>query len=277
MTNLLPLTESLDFCPLCYEEEFTRVHNPDICQCKKCRVYFRNPRPDQGFVLESYNEGVTFRQWQNELEIRAYLWNKRLSLVSTYQSSGALLDIGTGDGYFLNFAKTIFDVDATEVSKYGIELAIERGHTVHHGTIFDVEFDTKKFDVITMWHVLEHLPEPGRVLDRARTLLKKDGLLVIAVPNETIPCILAQIPLIKDHPFGRLSRGQEIHLIHFTPQVLTDVLRQKFGFKILGVHVDDVHIYKRKQKLPAYFVNRVCSRLFNRHLDTAMTIICTPT
>jgi len=276
MTDLLPLTESLNFCSLCGGQGFTRLYEPDICRCQSCHVYFRNPRPDQALILDSYNEGETFRQWQNELGIRSRLWKKRCSLIWAYRSSGLLLDIGTGDGYFLDFAKNIFTVEATEISKTGVEYARARGHNIHKGTIFNTKFNGKQFDVITMWHVLEHLPMPGRVLVRARSLLKQDGLLVIAVPNETIPVWSARISRKKTHPFGRLSRRQEIHLAHFTPASLTGLLKKQFGFKVLGLGVDDVHVYGRQQKLPGYYMNKLCSTLFNWHVDTAMVVFCTP-
>lgn len=276
MKDLLPLTESLDFCSLCGSQEFTRLYEPDICQCHRCHVYFRNPRPDQALILDSYNEGETFRQWQNELGIRSRLWKKRCSLVSEYCSSGLLLDVGTGDGYFLDFVKNIFTVEATEISKSGVEYARARGHNIHQGTIFDTKFNGKQFDIITMWHVLEHLPAPFHVLNKIKSLLKPDGLLIIAVPNETRPLWSARISRRKTHPFGLLSRRQEIHLAHFTPASLTGLLEQQFGFNVLNLDVDDVHVYRRRVKLPGYYLNKLCSRIFNWHWDTAMVVVCTP-
>lgn len=276
MTSFLPMTESLDSCQLCDSRELSRRYEPDICQCHACGVYFRNPRPDQGIVLSSYNEGATFRQWQHELGIRAHLWKKRCSLISAHRTSGSLLDIGTGDGYFLDFVKTSFDVEATEISESGIAFARMRGHSVHHGTIFDAEFDAKKYDVVSMWHVLEHVPMPGRVLERAKSLLKPDGFLFIAVPNETAPLFRARVSSGNVHPFGRLAHGQEIHLFHFTPRVLTGVLRTRFDLNIVSLGVDDVHVHERRKQLPCYYVNRLFSTLFNWHWDTAMVVVCTP-
>lgn len=276
MTASLPLTEPLIFCPLCHGQQFTRRHQPDICQCGACGVYFRNPRPDQSLILNSYDDGATFRQWQNELGIRAHLWEKRLSLVSAYRTSGSLLDIGTGDGYFLDFAKRLFDVKATEISKSGVEYSRARGHSVHPGTVFDAPFNTGTFDVITMWHVLEHLPMPGKVLHKVKPLLKPDGVLFIAVPNETAPLCLARASSRSNHPFGELRHGAEIHLFHFTPRTLATILRKQLGFKVLGLDVDDVHVDNRLRKLPGYYVNKLFSKLFNWHWDAAMVAVCTP-
>lgn len=276
MSKQLSLNESLDCCPVCAGKNFTLRYSPDICQCHDCEVYFRNPRPDQKQILDSYNEGETFRQWQGELDIRSRLWKKRCSLIRSYRSSGTLLDIGTGDGYFLYFAKNIFSVEATEISKRGADYAGARGHNVHLGTVFDADFDGRKFDVITLWHVLEHLPAPGQVLNKVKSLLKPDGLLVIAVPNETRPLWSARISRRRIRPFGRLSRQQEIHLVHFTPASLKRLLEQRFGFNVLNLDVDDVHVYRRRLKLPGYYLNKLCSRIFNWHWDTAMVVVCTP-
>ncbi|MEN8261210.1 MAG: class I SAM-dependent methyltransferase [Pseudomonadota bacterium] len=276
MEKILDLTERLSFCPLCDAQNFIQTHAPDLCKCNICNVFFRNPRPSHNSILRSYNTGSTFSQWQNELDIRAKLWKKRLSMISDYKSSGSLLDIGTGDGYFLDFAKMVFDVEATEISKTGVRFSRDRGHSVHHGTIFDAKFDSNQYDIITMWHVLEHMGNPGATLKRIKTLLRLNGILIIAVPNETNRLHPIHTALKNEHPFSPHTQGEEIHLIHFTPKTLTRALSNVFGFNILRLDVDDVHVHKRFLNSPRYYINRIVSRLFGWHWDTAMVVICTP-
>jgi len=266
--------ETLDCCPLCGSENFILSHKPDICRCEKCKVHFRNPRPKQEIIIDCYDKGATFRQWQKELKVRSHLWKKRLSLLESYRNSGSLLDIGTGDGYFLNFAKKNFKVEATEISETGIHYAQAWGHVVHHGTIFDAEYNEKKYDIITMWHVLEHLPEPGKVLGRIMELLNPGGLLVIAVPNEISHLYSLDTLIKKKHPFGKLGCDGEIHLIHFTPRVLLNVLKSQYGLQVHGVRVDDVHVFNRKMKLPGMYINRMLCKLTGFHFDAAMAFVC---
>lgn len=274
MSSSSPMLEILSACPLCGSERFKLYRKPDLCKCSDCKLIFRSPRPSQQLILDCYDKGATFQQWQNELDIRALLWKKRLSLVSSYRRSGHLLDIGTGDGYFLNFAKEIYQIDATEVSEFGVRQAASWGHDVHHGTIFDKEFNNKTYDLITMWHVLEHLPEPGRFLTRTLDLLDPEGFLFVAVPNECTSLYSPLALLRKKHPFGKLKCDQEIHLTHFTPRVLTNTLINRYGLDVLKFDVDDVHLHKRMTKLPVMVVNKILSKFFRFHFDAAMVIVC---
>lgn len=266
--------EILHSCPLCGSENFNLSYKPDVCKCEKCKVHFRNPRPKQEIILDCYDKGVTFKQWQNELEVRSHLWKKRLSLVESYRNYGSLLDIGTGDGHFLNFAIKTFKVEATEVSKIGIHYAELWGHLVHHGTIFDAKYNEKKYDIITMWHVLEHLSEPGKALSRIMGLLNPGGLLFLAVPNEISHLYSPGTLIKKKHPFGKLSCDGEIHLIHFTPCVLLNFLKSQHGLEVLSVRVDDVHVYNRKMRLPGMYINMMLCKLSGFHFDAAMVFVC---
>lgn len=275
ISTILPATETLTCCPLCSGVSFSRRYEPDLCRCRTCGIHFRNPRPDQNVILRCYDEGITFSQWQHELDIRSHLWRKRCALISRFRKHGTLLDIGTGDGYFLNFAKVQFNVEATEISASGVTYARARGHRVHQGTIFDEYFDGKKFDVVTMWHVLEHVPLPGKVLEKIKIMLNPGGILVVAVPNESWPLTLASLNPRRTHPFGPLERDREIHLTHFTPGSLLWAMSRKFDFNVIRFDVDDVHVYARRRKLARYYVNRLLCRLSNRHWDTAMVVICT--
>lgn len=117
---------------------------------------------------------------------------------------------------------------------------------------------------------------PGRVLQKVKSLLKPDGVLFIAVPNETVPLCLASASSTNKHPFGELTHGEEIHLFHFTPRILAAILRKQLGFEVLGLGVDDVHVDNRICKLPGYYVNKLFSKLFNWHWDAAMVAVCIP-
>jgi len=207
------------------------------------------------------------------LEARSFLWKKRLALVSSYQQSGTLLDVGTGDGCFLNFAKKQFDVCATEVSSAGISYAKALGHQVHEGTVFDSFFDNKKFDVITIWHVLEHVDFPGEFLKRIKELLAKGGFLFVAVPNELGPLCRPKTILMRSNPFPELRVGEEIHLTHFTPHSLKNHLTKNLGFSFISLKVDDVHVTRSHLKIFKTHLNSMLSSALNTHFDDAMVSI----
>lgn len=117
--------------------------------------------------------------------IRNIALKRKLKLINSFSSEEKnLLDIGCGTGAFLKTAKD----DGWEV--FGIEpneKAREIANKSCEGSVFNSEeleiFKTKSFDVITLWHVLEHLPNLDAQVLILKTLLKPNGTLVIAVPN----------------------------------------------------------------------------------------------
>ncbi|MDT0689615.1 class I SAM-dependent methyltransferase [Salegentibacter sp. F188] len=113
--------------------------------------------------------------------VKNFMLNKKLDWIYNYKTTGKLLDVGAGTGDFLIEAKNrSFDV-------YGVEPNEKaRGVALHKDVILEKEFkDLKelKFDVITLWHVLEHIPDQEEELKALYNLLADDGILVVAVPN----------------------------------------------------------------------------------------------
>ncbi len=94
---------------------------------------------------------------------------------------GSLLDIGAGTGDFLKVAKERgWEVYGTEPNKNASKLALEKGVQLKPSLI---DFDGKQFDVITLWHVLEHIPNLEETIFKLSNLLKPNGILIVAVPN----------------------------------------------------------------------------------------------
>ncbi len=106
----------------------------------------------------------------------------KLKLVNSLQTSkGRILDIGAGTGDFLSVAKEDgWKVDAIEPSAKARKFAETKGISFSDETS---AFADESFDSITMWHVLEHVPDPEAQLNELRRLLKPDGAIIIAVPN----------------------------------------------------------------------------------------------
>jgi SAM-dependent methyltransferase len=230
---------------------------------------YRSPRPTQAEIVRSYNSGINYAQWQNELEIRGELWRKRLRLVEKLKPSGKLLDIGTGDGFFLKFAASTFEAHSTEISETGASYARERGFDPLIGDFLDLKVVENSFDVITLWHALEHLPHPGLVLNKVKETLKPGGIVVIAVPNEQYQLIFN---CRKQNPLGVMNWGDELHLTHFLPATLKRYL-SKSGFRILDFGVDDVHVWRPVSARIGYHANRLINAFSGWHFDRAMYVI----
>ncbi|WP_274474993.1 class I SAM-dependent methyltransferase [Mangrovimonas aestuarii] len=117
--------------------------------------------------------------------VRSYALLNKLKLIYKYSKNGKrLLDIGCGTGDFLNTAKQAdWEVTGIEPNESARTIAKEKVGDV----VFDVDelerLEEGSFDVITLWHVLEHLPNLNEQIQILNRLLKPTGTLIIAVPN----------------------------------------------------------------------------------------------
>jgi 2-polyprenyl-3-methyl-5-hydroxy-6-metoxy-1,4-benzoquinol methylase len=183
------------------------------------------------------------------------------------RKDGSLLDIGTGIGQFLYQAKPFYtSVTGTEVSESAILIAREKYNLdVIHGKIEDVEFGDEKFDNITLFHVLEHVPSPRAVIERCRDLLTPAGILVVAVPNDILSAkfkrngiagvvkgiTARESEIIRNLSLPRVTLDgsmEEIHLSHFTPGVLQRFLEAS-GFFVLENSLDPYYAVTGMSKL----------------------------
>lgn len=177
-------------CPVCSEgnPQFEEAYKDyRLYHCLKCDLAFADPM----------KTGVSFYETDADYALRDEVmadflkWNFRWDmdefLKNPPATSGNLLDIGCGTGFFV---KRTIDVG---FKGYGIDfnersISIGRKHfgidTLYKADIegFKAMHPDLKFDVITMFHVLEHLEEPVKAIGEIKGILKKDGVLVIAVP-----------------------------------------------------------------------------------------------
>jgi 2-polyprenyl-3-methyl-5-hydroxy-6-metoxy-1,4-benzoquinol methylase len=137
-----------------------------------------------------------------------------------------VLDVGCGRAIFLATMKQWgFDVDGTQLSRTAASYARSHfGVDIFEGELTEAPYPRASFDLVTMWHVLEHTTDPGRYLDRVHELLKPGGRFLVEVPNAA--CSTAR--------WGRggwLHWDIPRHLYHFTPQSLERMLAER-GFRI---------------------------------------------
>jgi len=149
------------------------------------------PRPDEE-VLGNYYESEDYISHSDSKRtlidrvyqiVRNYAIKNKVRLINSFESSNKnLLDIGTGTGDFIFACKNVgWNVKGVEPNKKANLLAAEK-------TFINIskdvsELGNEQFDVITMWHVLEHVPDLNAYISKLKKLLKPNGTLVIAVPN----------------------------------------------------------------------------------------------
>ncbi len=159
-----------------------------VARCPECGIAQTIPHPAPSeFAL--YYPAVYYPT--TELDAASYhrfigrYQEDKVSRLLRFRKSGSLLDVGCGVGYFLKeVGKKEFQARGVEVSELAARTGRERFNLdIVCGDIFSCAFASGSFDIVTLWQVLEHVPEPVKVLAEVGRILKKGGLLIIAVPN----------------------------------------------------------------------------------------------
>lgn len=271
-------SELLHQCNLCDSAQLDVLDAEcNIAQCRSCGYVFDNPRPTLQALIGFYSKPGKYDSWLEELGPRERLWKRRLSKLQSTKRPGSLLDVGTGIGQFLSLARNSYsEVHGTEVSSTAVEIAKQRyGLDLFRGTIDDLATQCKTFDNITLFHVLEHVPDPKSMLNTCHSLLSPGGCLVIAVPNE-----VASLRGLKRRLFSKLRKPKnggvlglprltlngsisEIHLSHFSPGVLARLL-ESTGFSVITSTLDPYYVRTGLRRLKADFYYYSC--LVFRHL-----------
>ena len=232
-------------CMLCGRTDFVQyragIYGKDICACTNCNLVFTNPRPEPDALLGRYGADY-YAHWisPEQRARRIKLWARRVKIVKKVFPSGRLLDVGCGEGLFLDCArKAGYEVTGLEVSGFAVKYAKkEFGLNVHHASLENADLPGNAFDIITLWHTLEHMPDPDIVLCKARQLLKPGGCLIVAVPN--VEDIIGQgfYRMMRGHYFQiYMPDSKEPHLYHFSTATLKRLL-EKCGFKIAAMGAD---------------------------------------
>ena len=233
--------------------------NLRIVECKDCGLQYMNPRLDKKFLDWMYREGYYASliadkdRWAEktiELEIEremVHLYRlKPILKVRHRYGLRRLLDIGTGTGYFLKLAKDRgFDVLGIEPSKRACDFARENyGITILNiSGVEDAGFQDGSFDVVTLYHVVEHLPYPQDTLKEIRRILRPNGMLLIVTPNHrSVETLLSRLNRILGYPVKPLKDPYIIKTwkegcYHLQPKRLDDE-----GYMIYLLHSSH-HIY----------------------------------
>lgn len=141
--------------------------------------------------LDKYYESNKYlsHSKDNSLKSKIYQYIQKLNekyklkIISKYKTTGKILDYGCGDGSFLNFMKNNnFSIIGYEPNLKASNTAIYKiGKENIINNLEDIKDNS--LDIITLWHVLEHIYNPEDILTNLQKKLKKEGIIIIAVPN----------------------------------------------------------------------------------------------
>ncbi|MBU0636246.1 class I SAM-dependent methyltransferase [Candidatus Micrarchaeota archaeon] len=209
----------------CLDFEFHKTPF-QLIQCPSCGAVLVHPLPKTSELVQYYGS----QYHQKPSLFFSFIQKNRQGRFSGLKP-GKLLDVGCGSGTFLEaMHQKGWLCNGTEFSdsaKRFLNPLQKKGIDIQYGQLLDLHFSQAPFDLITFWHVLEHLAEPQREIAFACKLLKKGGILFMAVPN--IDSI--SFSIWKCNWFHLdLPR----HLTHFSPKNLSRILDQN-GFEVIRI------------------------------------------
>ena len=169
-----------------------------VVECKRCGLLYVNPRPTEAEIGNFYPETYSWKEtlgadsfltkWLRRLEksYRYHLLQDEVSkvVIFTDKNSGKVLDVGCGTGDRLEVFRSkgfeTFGVETSDSANYARE---HLNLNVLKGDLFSANFSDEFFDLVTLYNVLEHTHRPARVIEEIYRILKKEGFLIIQVPN----------------------------------------------------------------------------------------------
>lgn len=254
----MSINNHLDACPGCFsnniQRKFTGIDYSvsgdffDIAECLDCSMRFTTPIPDKLQIGKYYksanyishtntNDGFVNRMYHIVRRITLRFKKKDICTQSG-KSSGALLDIGAGTGAFASYmVNNGWMVTGLEPDEKAREIAYKKNKISLLPIESLSELPRESFDVITLWHVLEHVHDLHKYILKLKELIKPGGIILIAVPNYTS----------KDSEYyNRVWAAYDLprHLYHFSPASMR-ILLHRYGMnvhKILPMWFDSFYV-----------------------------------
>ncbi len=232
-------------CPVCKSTNITSVLQAKdntvsneiftIWQCANCALRFTQDVPGNSEIAAYYNSSDyishsnTSEGFTNKLyhAVRSFTLRSKKNLVEKYASvkKGNLLDVGAGTGAFAaTMQKAKWNVTALEPDATARTNAKNNFNIVLQPAEQLFTLKDESFNAITLWHVLEHVHDLHNYIDKFYSLLKKDSVLIIAVPNYTSYDA-------NEYESAWAAYDVPRHLYHFSPQSMK-LLLEKHNFRL---------------------------------------------
>jgi 2-polyprenyl-3-methyl-5-hydroxy-6-metoxy-1,4-benzoquinol methylase len=252
-------------CPVCSKiknypiHQLEKAQNGCLLRCQICDLIFFAPQPTSEQLQEFYGSAEYRQSYTNspmgdfnfsqnrysELQTLLIKYAKKSNQVFQNQPPKQWLDVGCGTGGLLQIAAlNDWVVTGTEMTVTAAQEANSKlGSRVWVGDISTLEMPENTYDLITSYHVIEHLLEPVQMLRRLYTLSKSGGIVFIETPN--IGSLGARI---RGSKWSQIKPPE--HIAYFQPASLKYALRQA-GFKKFVVFTSTPQIIESAEKWPS--------------------------
>lgn len=216
------------------------IENAKIVKCNNCDLVYLNPRPTKKELEKLYQKGYYknkgffkgkycgYYDYYKNVEGTIKTFSIVQKNLKKIKQKAKLLDIGCGPGIYLGVAERDgFEVRGLEISKEGFEIAKSKFKVINK-TLEEANIK-EKFDIITLFDVIEHIPNPKDILLRINKLLNKDGIVCIITPDSN--SFLAKLLGSKWPEFKRWRE----HIYFFSTSTLNRLL-ENTGFELVKTH-----------------------------------------
>lgn len=228
---------STEKCPVCLSQQHQplyKLEKGQLLTCQNCHLVFYTPRPTPEELEQFYNSQAYRDYYQNSAMTGEDFAQKRYQqlyqLINHYtpkflaNSPKKILDIGCGSGNLLSIAsQNGWEITGTELSPSAVQKANQiLENKVLKGDILSLDLPKNHYDLITIYHVIEHLIDPIPTLENIKSLLKPQGIAFIETPN-----IGSLGSKIRGQKWSHITPPE--HITYFNPDSLSYSLK-KAGF-----------------------------------------------
>ena len=210
-----------------------------VVTCSSCDLTYVTPRlNDASLIHEVYNESYWssdaakvhgYTDYRADAPLYRKTYRRRLAVVRRhFPAPGRVLDVGCAAGYFLGVMQeegwNVLGLEPSDAIRLHAEELLGTAN-VRSGLLGQVELEEASFDLITMWDVIEHIPDPVGAVREVRRLLKPNGKLLIETQN-----VNSRAARVLGRRWQHYKHAE--HIYHFNPKTLGRVLARG-GFEIV--------------------------------------------
>lgn len=251
-------------------------------KCSLCSHVFVRNRLKEDILLKMYSQSVADqldRQVQRSSQHQEYwgkVYDKYLSYTQRHSTNNRnLLDVGCGSGAFLmhcsNSPDINFDLHAIDFCKDTFEhitKLVGKENYYFQQRLEDIDFGTKKFGLITMWGVLEHVADPIRVMKKCHDILDDSGFVILLIPNLhsrafkilgiNTPTLnpRAHINMYTEGSFAVLCEKTNFAIVDFLQEL--PVIDLMYPYIVYDKHLIDDIVIKKESYYYVYIIAAKC-------------------